>query len=112
MQPNFTLCRHSTLDQKKIKQLRTIGHKLKPIVTLADNGLNDNIAAELERALVDHELIKIKLSHDDKQQRQLMLNAVIETTQAQVVQAIGKTALLYRLAKKPNKKLSNLHRFI
>ena len=45
-----------------IKQLRTIGHKLKPIVTVAGNGITDGVVNELERALTDHELIKIKLA--------------------------------------------------
>ena len=45
-----------------IKQLRAIGHKLKPVVTVAGNGLTEAVYAELERALSDHELIKIKLA--------------------------------------------------
>ena len=34
-----------------IRQLRAIGHKLKPVVTVAGNGVTDNIVAELDRAL-------------------------------------------------------------
>ena len=36
------------------KQLRAIGHKLKPVVTVAGNGLSDGVVAELDRALSDH----------------------------------------------------------
>ena len=48
------------------KQLRAIGHKLKPVVTVAGNGLSDNVLQEIQRALADHELIKIKVSDGDR----------------------------------------------
>ena len=44
------------------KQYRTIGHNLNPIVTIAGNGLSEPVLAELDRALDDHELIKVKLA--------------------------------------------------
>ena len=43
------------------KHLRRLGHNLKPIVTIANKGLTDSVNAEIERALTDHELIKIKV---------------------------------------------------
>ena len=43
------------------KHLRRLGHNLKPVVTVAGNGLTENVTNEIERALTDHELIKIKL---------------------------------------------------
>ena len=52
-----------------IKQLRAIGHKLKPIVTVAGNGLSEGVLAELNRALTDHELIKIKLAVGSRETR-------------------------------------------
>jgi len=48
------------LTPDRIKQFRTLGHALKPIVTIAGNGLSENVLAELERALSDHELVKVK----------------------------------------------------
>lgn len=100
------------LDQAKIKHLRGIGHKLNPIVIISENGLTDGVSAELERALNDHELIKIKLAVNDRDARQAVLDDVVKQSQAEVVQQIGKVALIYRLARKTNKKLSNLHRLV
>ncbi|HBZ50398.1 MAG TPA: ribosome assembly RNA-binding protein YhbY, partial [Halieaceae bacterium] len=37
------------------RHYKGIGHKLKPVVTIAGAGLTDNIMAELDRALNDHE---------------------------------------------------------
>ena len=44
------------------KQLRAIGHKLKPVVTISGNGLSEGVMAEVDRALAQHELIKVKLA--------------------------------------------------
>ncbi|MBX2808416.1 MAG: YhbY family RNA-binding protein [Cellvibrionaceae bacterium] len=92
------------------KRYRSIGHTLKPIVTIADKGLSENLQAELERALSDHELIKVKLAISDRTLRNQTTQELCTQTNALLVQAIGKTALIFRQAKKPKAKLSNLSR--
>jgi RNA-binding protein len=98
------------LEAIKIKQLRAVGHKLKPILTVSENGVSDNILNELERALNDHELIKVKFNVSDRDDKNAAIDALLVASKAECIQRIGKIALLYRLAKKTNKKLSNLHR--
>ncbi len=98
------------LEQAKIKQLRTIGHRLKPIVTISENGLSEGVLAELERALEDHELIKVKYAFEDREAKKIAIAETIKVSKAELVQQIGNIALIYRLARKTNKKLSNLHR--
>lgn len=92
------------------KHYRSIGHNLKPVVTVAGNGLSDSVLEELDRALEDHELIKVKLVIADRNLRQSAIAEMCQTSRASLVQEIGKIALLYRAAKKPNAKLSNLVR--
>ena len=48
------------LTQEQKKQFKSIGHHLKPVLIVADNGVTEGVLAELERALNDHELIKIQ----------------------------------------------------
>lgn len=96
--------------QAKIKRLRAIGHNLKPVVIISDNGITEGTLAELHRALEDHELIKVKFAFEDREAKKEAIAAVIEQSNAFCVQKIGKVALLYRLAKQTNKRLSNLHR--
>lgn len=98
------------LEQTKIKQLRTIGHRLKPVVIVSENGLTDNVINELNRALDDHELIKVKFAFEDREAKKASMNDMAQKLNAEIVQMIGKIALVYRLANKTNKKLSNLHR--
>lgn len=99
-------------DAEKIKRLRTIGHQLKPIVTIGEQGLSAGVKTELERALDDHELIKIKFASNDRETRQAVLDSVLLASRAELIQQIGKVALICRVAKTTNKKLSNLHRIV
>ena len=45
-----------SLDTDTKKHYRTLGHSLKPVVTVASKGLTEGVLAELQRALDDHEL--------------------------------------------------------
>lgn len=92
------------------RQLRAIGHKLHPIVTIAGNGLSESVIGELERALHDHELIKIKLAVGSRETRDEILQALLAQCGAELVQRIGNTALLLRRCADPDPKKSNLLR--
>lgn len=92
------------------KQLRAIGHKLKPVVTIAGNGLTEGVMAELERALGDHELIKVKLAAGSREARAELGREVCDRTGAELIQAIGNVLLILRRAAEPDPRLSNLIR--
>ena len=92
------------------KQFRTIGHSLNPIVTVAGNGLSDGVLNELNRALDDHELIKVKLAIPEREDRKEMVAELAALPNVELIQEIGKVVLLYRGNKKANPKLSNVQR--
>ena len=96
--------------QHDIKQLRAIGHKLKPVVTVGGNGLSDAVIAEIDRALTQHELIKVKLAVGDRDAKAAVSAELCEKTGAEIVQSIGNIVLIVRRAEKPDPKLSNLIR--
>jgi RNA-binding protein len=98
------------ISQKDKKRYRAIGHHLKPVVTLAGNGLSDNVSNEITRALTDHELIKIKVLAADRQERNALITQILETQQATEVQKIGHMVLIYKAAAKPTPALSNILR--
>tara|TARA_R110000823_G_scaffold307678_4_gene430943 strand:+ start:3283 stop:3594 length:312 start_codon:yes stop_codon:yes gene_type:complete len=93
-----------------LKQLRTLGHKLKPVVIVAGNGLTDNVIAEIDAALSRHELIKVKLAVGDRHKKQALAEEVCERTGAEIVQSIGNIILVLRRAANPDPQLSNLLR--
>jgi RNA-binding protein len=95
-----------------IRQLRAIAHKLKPVVTIAGNGLSEGVVAELERALDDHELIKIKLAVGSREARSQVADEICDQLRAEVVQRIGNILVILRRAEKPDPRLSNLIRAV
>ena len=60
------------LDNATIKRLRGIGHDLKPIVMIGNKGITPTITEEIDRALSDHELIKVKLPAGTKEERDII----------------------------------------
>lgn len=100
----------AALSIQERKRLRQIGHALNPVVMIGGQGLTENVVEETNRALNDHELIKVKIAGEDREARVAVIAEIAEVTSAEVVQTIGKIALLYKKAKQQNPKLSNLVR--
>lgn len=96
--------------KQETRQLRAIGHKLKPVVTVSDKGLTDSVLAEIERALNDHELIKIKLLAGSRADRDELAKTICASCKAQLVQGIGNVILVLRRTAQPDPRLSNLIR--
>ena len=97
------------LTQQQKKHYRAIGHILDPIVTIAGKGLSEAVVTELNRALDDHELIKIRIN-SDRESRKAILAELVNATQTTVIQTIGGIALILRASSAPNPSLSNLVR--
>jgi len=100
----------AALSIQERKRLRQIGHALNPVVMLGGQGLTENVIEETNRALNDHELIKVKIAGEDREARVAAINEIAQLTGAEIVQTIGKIVLLYKKAAKQNPKLSNLVR--
>lgn len=99
-----------SLSPEQRRAYRAIAHHLKPVVIIGDKGLSEGLQQELDRALNDHELIKVKIASPDRDERQAAIEAVCQEAGAELVQMIGKNAVILRRAEKPNPKLSNLQR--
>jgi RNA-binding protein len=95
---------------KELRQLRAQAHALRPIVTVAGKGLSASVLAELERALNDHELIKVRVSVGDREQRDATIVSLCDHSGAYLIQRIGNIATLLRHNPKADPRNSNLHR--
>jgi RNA-binding protein len=93
------------------KRLRQIAHHLQPVVTVGDAGMTEPIVAETNRALTDHELIKVRVHGDDRDARTRAIDALAKACEAMVIQTIGKIVVLYRRNPEAPPRLSNLARF-
>lgn len=84
------------LSNKQKKHLKGLAHPLKPVVLLGQNGLTEGVLAEIENALNFHELIKVKVATDDREMKQLIVDAIVRETEAVNVAKIGHIVVLYR----------------
>lgn len=84
------------LSKTQIKFLRKLAHELNPVILLGQHGFTEAVLNELKIALDHHELVKIKLSGSDRDQRDALIADICEQSQSEVVQAIGKTVTVFR----------------
>lgn len=76
--------------------LRAQAHGLKPVVMIGNNGLTDAVIREIAINLDAHELIKVRVLGDDRDQREQWLTAICDHLDCAPVQHIGKLLVLYR----------------
>jgi RNA-binding protein len=84
------------LTEKQKKHLRALGHSLKPVILTGAAGLTESLVEELDRALTHHELLKVRVSAEDREARDRMIATLSERSGAELVQRVGHVALLYR----------------
>jgi RNA-binding protein len=84
------------LSEKQKKHLRRLAHPLHPLVMLGNAGLTDGVVSELDRALNDHELVKVSARVGRRTERDAALDELARRTQASIVQRIGNIGVFYR----------------
>ena len=97
------------MDKKFLKKLISIGHNLSPVLRITKQELSTNVMRELNRALDDHELVKVKIVGEKEVRNDLFLK-MKDLPETEVIQKIGGVMLLYRPSKETNRKLSNILR--
>jgi len=96
-----------SITDKQIIFLRKSCQHIKPIVSVGNAGLSENVMSEIELALSHHELVKMKLAGNGEE-RKAMANKIAADTGAVLVQSIGHTASFYRQADKPKIRLPKI----
>jgi len=91
------------LSKKQIQFLKGEAHSLKPVVQLGNNGFTEGVLAEIENALAVHELIKVKIPSEDREELTLYVEAIVRESKAEKIQLIGKTLVLFKQSE--NKKI-------
>lgn len=84
------------LSKKQIQFLKGEAHSLKPVVQLGANGFTEGVLAEIENALAVHELIKVKIPSEDREELKLYVEAIVRESKAEKIQLIGKTLVLFK----------------
>ena len=84
------------LTEHQKKHLRRLGHALHPIVLIGQRGLTESVAAEMRRALDDHELVKIRARVDSRENRDAIFAELARLTASEFVYRIGNVGLFYK----------------
>lgn len=85
-----------SLTPKAKQALKARAHALKPVVMIGSQGLTPAVNKEIDRALNDHELIKIRVASNDRELRRALINEICTTHGADLVQSIGNVGVLFR----------------
>jgi RNA-binding protein len=91
--------RAMALTEKQKKHLRRLAHPMSPVVMLGNAGLTDGVVNELDRALSDHELVKVTARVGERDARNSALAMLASRTRAELVQRVGHVGVFYRRRK-------------
>jgi RNA-binding protein len=86
----------ATLSSKQRASLKARAHALEPVVRIGQAGVTPELAAEVDRALTAHELIKVGIAADDRDERRALGDALAERVDATPVHRVGKVLILWR----------------
>jgi RNA-binding protein len=84
------------LSEKQKKHLRRLAHPLNPIVMVGNAGLTDGVVNELDRALTDHELVKVSARVGERDARNAALDSLADRTASALVHRVGHVGVFYR----------------
>lgn len=85
------------------KRLRGLAHDLKPLVQLGKSGLTAGVLAEIDRALDDHELIKVRFLAG-KEAKEALVGEIVARLGCSEAGRIGHVSILYRRQRDPEKR--------
>lgn len=78
------------------RALRGHGHGLSPVVQLGKEGVTPAVLRQLAQALVDHELVKVKIGGECPQGRFEVAEQFAAQSGWSVAQILGRTILVYK----------------
>src|ERR1700690_2692131 len=74
----------TALSEKQKKHLRRLAHPMSPIVMLGNAGLTPGVVQELDRALNDHEVVKVSPRVGDRTARDAALDDLAKQTSSEI----------------------------
>jgi RNA-binding protein len=84
------------LSSRDRAHLRSLAHHLQPVIRLGAEGPSSGVVEATSTALEEHELIKVRFGSGYVGDRRNAARELAEATRADLVQVIGRVAVLYR----------------
>ncbi|MBQ48329.1 MAG: ribosome assembly RNA-binding protein YhbY [Zetaproteobacteria bacterium] len=92
-----------TLSSKQKKNLKGLAHNLKPVASSGQSGVSTPVIKEIKRGLEDHELIKVKVVYDDREDLNEKIEQILSRTKSQLIQNMGSIVTLFKASSNPEK---------
>ncbi len=92
------------LSSKERKTLKGLAHNLQVYAHAGKEGVTDQFIEEVCRTLNDHELIKVKISADDREEFKGIAAVICQQSGATLVDTIGRMAIIYKESNLPEKR--------
>ena len=86
----------ATLSSRERTHLKGRAHALEPVVRIGHAGVTPEVVAEVDRALTAHELIKVSVAVEDRDERRALGETLAEQVAATPVHRVGKILILWR----------------
>jgi len=83
------------MNEPTLRELKARAQKLKPVIHVGHNGIDDGLLAALDQALSDHGLVKVRFT-DHKTERKTLAALMEQRTGARRILLVGHTVTLYR----------------
>lgn len=84
------------LTGKERRHLRSLAHHLSPVVQVGKEGVSHAVRRQVDRALDDHELIKVRVGEASPDDRHMVAQALTESLGAHLAGMVGRVVILYR----------------
>lgn len=89
------------LKGKQKTYLRGLGSQLTPTVFIGKEGISEAILRSLDEAHSNTELVKIRIARGCPLDQQEVGQVIVNSTQSELVQILGRTLLFYRSQDEP-----------
>ncbi len=84
------------ITSKQRKYLKSLAHKIEPILQIGKSGVTENVLKQIEESLEARELVKVKVLNNSLLDANQVANEIAETLRAEFVQSIGNKFTIYR----------------
>lgn len=88
-----------TLTGKQKRYLRSLAHHEKPLFQVGKNGVTESFTDQFEDILEKRELVKVSVLQNCMEDKDSIVESLISATDAELVQVMGNTIVLYRESK-------------
>jgi RNA-binding protein len=86
----------TTITEAERRALKRLAHHLEVVVRTGNAGLTEAVIAETDRALLHHELMKVRILASERAERDKLIEELCQKVGAVLVQRVGHVATIYR----------------